>query len=432
MSTNEDGKTPPEIVIIRRKFDDEDGGHHGGMWKIAFADFMTAMMAFFLVMWLINATDEQVLNQVATYFNPMKLPDVRKAEKGLQTSDGGGGQAGKPAEQEEHGKQNPGNTAPQSNEPAEEKKKGKGEQQSRNESPHKAADEALFTDPYGVLSKLASQAVRVPLPVQAGLRQDEATPFAGGTAFRDPFDPEFRRTGSPETAESPDRRLASLGGGASSSSETDGGKRADAAPPQPETKAGTETETAPKQPESPAVEPQPAPELAGVKPETGPQAAPPAAAKAVPARQLEAEIRGALRAEGIQNLPQIGVEATSEGLLISLTDKLNFEMFAIASAQPRPELVVTLEKIGDILRSRPGQLVIRGHTDGRPFRSAAYDNWRLSTARAHIAYHMLARGGVGEQRIERIEGHANRQPKTPDDPKAAANRRIEILIKQAG
>ncbi len=45
-------------------------GHHGGAWKIAYADFMTAMMAFFLLMWLLNSMSEQQLNGTADYFAP--------------------------------------------------------------------------------------------------------------------------------------------------------------------------------------------------------------------------------------------------------------------------------------------------------------------------------------------------------------------------
>ncbi|MGY6410404.1 MAG: flagellar motor protein MotB [Alkalilacustris sp.] len=56
------------IIIKRKKV--VAAGHHGGAWKIAFADFATAMMAFFLVMWLINATDEETKQGLAAYFNP--------------------------------------------------------------------------------------------------------------------------------------------------------------------------------------------------------------------------------------------------------------------------------------------------------------------------------------------------------------------------
>ena len=46
------------------------GGHHGGAWKVAYADFVTAMMAFFLLMWLLNATtEEQRKGKLADYFS---------------------------------------------------------------------------------------------------------------------------------------------------------------------------------------------------------------------------------------------------------------------------------------------------------------------------------------------------------------------------
>ncbi|MDC0116177.1 chemotaxis protein MotB [Octadecabacter sp.] len=56
------------IIIKRKKI--IAGGHHGGAWKVAYADFVTAMMAFFLLMWLLNATTEQQRKGLADYFAP--------------------------------------------------------------------------------------------------------------------------------------------------------------------------------------------------------------------------------------------------------------------------------------------------------------------------------------------------------------------------
>ncbi len=58
-------------VIIRRNEIVEARGHHGGAWKVAYADFVTAMMAFFLLMWLLNATTEEQRRGLADYFSPM-------------------------------------------------------------------------------------------------------------------------------------------------------------------------------------------------------------------------------------------------------------------------------------------------------------------------------------------------------------------------
>ncbi|WP_299027746.1 flagellar motor protein MotB [uncultured Sulfitobacter sp.] len=63
-------------VIIKRKKVIQGGGHHGGAWKVAYADFVTAMMAFFMLMWLLNATTEQQRKGLADYFSPT-IPIVR-------------------------------------------------------------------------------------------------------------------------------------------------------------------------------------------------------------------------------------------------------------------------------------------------------------------------------------------------------------------
>ena len=58
------------VIIIKRKKIIAGGGHHGGAWKVAYADFVTAMMAFFMLMWLLNATTESQRKGIADYFSP--------------------------------------------------------------------------------------------------------------------------------------------------------------------------------------------------------------------------------------------------------------------------------------------------------------------------------------------------------------------------
>ncbi|MBK4216372.1 OmpA family protein [Paracoccus caeni] len=57
-------------IIIKRSVSAVQEAHHGGAWKVAYADFVTAMMAFFLLMWLLNATTEKQREGLADYFNP--------------------------------------------------------------------------------------------------------------------------------------------------------------------------------------------------------------------------------------------------------------------------------------------------------------------------------------------------------------------------
>ncbi len=59
---------PPPIIV--KKVTVVAGGHHGGAWKVAYADFVTAMMAFFLLMWLLGATTEKQRKGIADYFTP--------------------------------------------------------------------------------------------------------------------------------------------------------------------------------------------------------------------------------------------------------------------------------------------------------------------------------------------------------------------------
>ncbi|SHH64800.1 flagellar motor protein MotB [Marivita hallyeonensis] len=64
------GSNVAPVIIKRKKVVVEDG-HHGGAWKVAYADFVTAMMAFFMLMWLLNATTEKQRKGIADYFSPV-------------------------------------------------------------------------------------------------------------------------------------------------------------------------------------------------------------------------------------------------------------------------------------------------------------------------------------------------------------------------
>lgn len=64
------GQTNAAPVIIKRKKIISGDGHHGGAWKVAYADFVTAMMAFFMLMWLLNATTEKQRKGIADFFSP--------------------------------------------------------------------------------------------------------------------------------------------------------------------------------------------------------------------------------------------------------------------------------------------------------------------------------------------------------------------------
>jgi chemotaxis protein MotB len=413
----------PELIIVRRRSSLDVEENHG-VWKIAYADFMTAMMAFFLVMWLISATNQETRESVATYFNPIKLTDSTPDRKGIND-----------ARRVDPGKAAEGDSVRPQPEP------GKAtEAKQRPLSPQPRFDEAaLFRDPYAVLSEIAGAP---PRNAQAGTSIDSTRKegVKGGEAYRDPFDPinwpmassapvEEKALGRKETGGlsfNEDAAALIEGQGARPST---GKPDATATPVQEPEPGATRPPKSDKQDERKPVGLFADDELKNSTP-TKPPSAQRIDMAPVPntASKLQAAVSAALASLGPAR-PVAEVRETNEGLLISLTDDVNYGMFATGSAEPTPGLVRALDTITPLISQNRGQVIVRGHTDNRAYRSPEYDNWRLSTARAHMAYHMLIRGGLDARRIERIEGYADRRPKDPNDPSAARNRRIELLIR---
>jgi chemotaxis protein MotB len=81
MAEGDEEKQP----IIIKKIKKYGGGHHGGAWKVAYADFVTAMMAFFLLLWLLNVTTEEQKNAISNYFDPThpKIAEVNSGAGGI-------------------------------------------------------------------------------------------------------------------------------------------------------------------------------------------------------------------------------------------------------------------------------------------------------------------------------------------------------------
>jgi chemotaxis protein MotB len=436
-----------ELVIIRRRSAFDDEKPHGGVWKIAYADFMTAMMAFFLVMWLINALNQDQKQVVASYFNPIKLAENAPAPKGLKdlskkepsSFDG------------QDGRRQPGG-------PSEERR---GDSPTAEKPPF-YEERVLFRDPYTTLAEIVSSANQASGQRRAGaLTSAEEDGLKGGDAYRDPFDPGYWKL-APQAAKDADRIIegepkpepkpnASARDTASGSGQ--GEPQARRARQDDAGGSVAPNADASSASLSPLLPPGPAPSQAsregsaqpgaqaGNQANAAAQSRPndtakeselrdAAQAQQLTVKQLQSAIADALSDVKAGAGPVAEVRQVEDGLLISLTDDANFGMFAVGSAEPRPELIRVIDKIGPLLTKRPGLIIVRGHTDNRPYRSETYDNWRLSTARAQMAYYMLVRSGVDAQRIEHVEGYADRRPKLQNDPAAAQNRRIEIMVRE--
>jgi chemotaxis protein MotB len=409
---NIDPETHREIIIVRRGREHEEG-HHGGVWKIAYADFMTAMMAFFLVMWLINAANEETKAAVAAYFNPVKLMDRQTRPKGIEETDN---QEGKVRFE-----------SPDSTEA--ETKSARNEKQMQ--LPPATEERQIFKDPYAVLAEIATETGVLQNRSAEGAggsnRAGPSTGAEGGDAYRDPFNPNywsthvkdeiFPLTDSPVTP--PPSRDSEL-------------------KPQPEKAVGTDKLAKQAEFDQRMAAGEPIgdrdPVLDSAK-SVGPEKSTPAkdkqpgALEINSAREMAAEIIRKTGGTSDERAPDISVVPMDDGVLIQLTDKVDYGMFAIGSAKPDRRVVQVLDEIAKIITARQGKVIISGHTDARPFKSETYDNWRLSSARAHMAYYMLTRGGLDGQRVLRVEGYADREPKISADPYAAQNRRIDIFLK---
>jgi chemotaxis protein MotB len=413
----------PEIIIIKRHSAHEEE-HHGGAWKIAFADFMTAMMAFFLVLWIISATDKNTKTLIARYFNPVKVEEPAKAQKGIHGApekdaayapgdETGAPSAGKPSSESGEGGGDKASTNPSSSSKQNEQAHPPTPSPLPPPDPAKPyptmSEQELFRDPPASLDKIAGAPPPGPrIDASAALKGYGEVGPSADEGLRDPFRPlgsdkavnvVAENSGAPPAAATPSDEPVSL-----STSIAPG------AAPAPE-----------------------AAEAQGVgSPTANPPAPDPITARQTAAFNLLADLNKRLAGElrSMQG-PQLDVQATEEGILISLTDRQNFSMFAIGSAEPQRRVLRMMEAIAASLQNLQGAIVVRGHTDGRPYRSATYDNWRLSSARAQMAYYMLIRGGLPEKRFERVEGYADHRLREPSQPLAAENRRIEILVREA-
>jgi len=465
MSAVAHGEAVHEIIIVKRNHDGHDDDHHGGVWKIAFADFMTAMMCFFLVMWLINAANEQTKAAVASYFNPVELIDRNSSRKGLEDLGDGPSKVGLTAQNPQDGASKAGDDGKGG--------AGSSDQTQTKQAPQKSelSDEHLFADPYAVLAEIAADTSvmqNVSAKGDGGAQNaGPATGASGGESYRDPFAPDFwsQQVATPAAEASTERARiegdparpgdkvaevevpkvkavppAPQAAGAQPTQEKPGAASGEAEAPAKmgkheaddvkdgETGAGKSAAAEAGQAKAEQAKPEPAKaEQAAV----AEQAKTPGEAALKEAAEIKKELAKAFL-PGEKLADGVSVEATDKGVVISITDQLDFGMFEIGSAMPRREMVLAMEKIGRIINGKKGTITISGHTDARPFRSDTYDNWRLSTARAHSAYYMLVRGGVDESRITEVAGFADRQPKIASDPLAAANRRIEILMATGG
>jgi len=354
--------------VVIKKEEVVEGGHHGGAWKVAYADFVTAMMAFFLLMWLLNATTEEQRRGLADYFTPTNVMSQGSSgsgrifggrtpyERGELVSDRGAksvmpGQAEQVNDQED----------PEYDQAPNASTSGAAEDQRR--------PDGTKPDPGGGQGSRSR--------AQAGTRE-----AGGGTSA----------TAAPNPAQAlgQAQRLANAGAGSQAATPTVLGRPID--------DAALRAELERRERES--------------------------------FEQAAEQMREAVRSDpALQDLAnQLAIDQTPEGLRIQLLDEDRSPMFASGSAVLNERARALLLKVAPVVAKLNQKLSIAGHTDATPFRGSDRSNWELSAERANATRRLLVDQGIAEARLRSVTGNADRDPLLPADPFAAVNRRIAITV----
>jgi chemotaxis protein MotB len=357
--------------VVIKKEEVVEGGHHGGAWKVAYADFVTAMMAFFLLMWLLNATTEEQRRGLADYFTPTNVMSQGSSgsgrifggrtpyERGEMVSDRGAksvmpGQAEQVNDQDD----------PEYDQAPNASTRGAAEDQRRPEGNR--------PDPGGTSRTARDQATQ-----GAGTRE-----AGGGTATT--------AAATQAQALGQAQRLANAGAGTNAATPTVLGRPID--------DAAMRAELERREREN--------------------------------FEQAAEQIREAVRSDpALQELVnQLAIDQTPEGMRIQLLDEDRTPMFASGSAELHERARALLLKVAPVIARMNQRLSIAGHTDATPFRGSDRSNWELSAERANATRRLLVEQGIAESRLRSVTGNADRDPLLPADPFAAVNRRIAITV----
>src|SRR6185437_10035853 len=126
---------------------------------------------------------------------------------------------------------------------------------------------------------------------------------------------------------------------------------------------------------------------------------------------------------------QLLLDVTPEGLRIQIVDAQNRPMFDLGSAKLKGYTFTILHQLAPYLNSVPNRLSLTGHTDTTPYTAqAGYNNWDLSADRANAARRALEAGGLAPNKIVQVVGLSSAVLFDKQNPRAAINRRISIIV----
>ncbi len=146
------------------------------------------------------------------------------------------------------------------------------------------------------------------------------------------------------------------------------------------------------------------------------------------AQEQAEELKEALKEEIDEGM--VTVEVVGTNVIIRINEKGSFPS---GSADLQPGFIDVLDRIAVAISTRPGKVVVAGHTDNRPISTERFrSNWELSTARAVTVAHALLADPTLDPKRFLLEGHADSDPLVPNDTpeNRALNRRVELIIKR--
>ena len=125
----------------------------------------------------------------------------------------------------------------------------------------------------------------------------------------------------------------------------------------------------------------------------------------------------------------VEITITSDGLRIELLETEAGMFFESGRSAPTETGSELLARLAEELGKMPNHLLIEGHTDSKPYGGdGSYSNWELSTDRANSARQLMETHGVRPEQVEQVRGFADRALRHPEDPEAASNRRISVIV----
>ena len=426
------GDAAPAASIIIKKVQGGHGGGHGGAWKIALADMMTAMMAFFLLMWLLGATSEAQRKSIADYFKPTPKSRIQMGQ--LAGSNGilGGRSILDPEGMPSSAFQNSllDVASPQDTEGGKDRDKGpetdaspqsekQGESKGGTGEGEKAGGKAEG-DKTGGQNAQNQQASG-----QAGQGQGAAAGKGGaGQGAQGQSGQGQAGAGQGGNAQAG----ANKGQGSQASNQTAGqaGAQGQNAQDQGAQGQGGAGQGGSGQGGGAQGQGQ------GGSGQGGSGQGGNGKSDSQTFSDVQQELM--IRLSEDKNLAalkeQVRFTQDKDGLRIEIIDKADFAMFSLGTNKLQPRAQALLEAVAKTVADLPNKVYVRGHTDGFGFASndPKNNNWALSAERADSTRQLLEKMGVPSDRITRIEGVADKQPFNGADPYDARNRRISITL----